>query len=116
MVLTLSKMASRVSERINKTDSAYLTNIKNWIDERYDSICNRENWPALLRAKESGFTMVSGQAELILPKEAERLLVAVERSSDNPLFQSDAFTQWQAFSNTIDNQGTPDTYFPLGTV
>jgi len=115
-MFTLLEMTNRVSNKVQKSSAIFQSHIKEWIDEKYDEIWKKKLWKASIRAKESGVSLVSADAFLILPKDVSEIIVIAERSDNKVLFQVDVKTLWVNFVDVIDNAGKPINYIPAGTV
>jgi hypothetical protein len=76
---TFSNMVTRAGRKIQRTDTAYKTKLKDWANERYERLYNRYFWNELFREKLH--TLISGQDYLILPVGVTNPLYLSDRSN-----------------------------------
>lgn len=108
-MLTFSEMVDQVAERINITDTAYKTKIKDWINYRYDDIISRYDWPQLYR---TGSTAVAaGDSTLTLPRDIDVLLNIHDRTNDISLSPLNPSAGGRGYVDSIDNSGVTYIYW-----
>jgi hypothetical protein len=110
MSLTLLTLRTRVSRRIGKSDTDYLTKIEDWLDERYDFVIRRRNWRRLVRQVD--VSAVANAETMVLPKDVEIVLAVYDRENDLYLDPVEVGPANRLYGEIQDESGTPRKYFP----
>lgn len=115
-MITFAEIYGTVSDKIQKSDSTFQTKIKRWVNLRYETLAKRHPWAALFDARETGVTLVSGSAFLILPKRVGSLFMIAEMTNKE-LLDVFSFTElWRQNTDTINSAGNAVKYSHVGEV
>lgn len=110
-MLTLNDMKTQVSRMINKSDSAFLTKLEDFINQRQNDIVRRWTWPQLIT--QTTVTSTAGLETVIMPKDMEYIIEIHDRVNDVVLFPSDPSSQTRSDVSSIDAQAIPHIYWLL---
>lgn len=107
-----SNLQTRVGRKIQKTDTAYKTKIKDFLNDRLQHLYERYMWPELFR--ETTITATSGQNYIILPREVTNVLYVSDLSNDI-IVRKIGFQVFQKrYLNTLDASGNIYNYVDAG--
>jgi len=107
-----SEIVTEVGRKIQKTDTAYKTKIKDFCNTRYEQLYERKFWDDLFR--EVSVVSVSGQNFLVLPKNVEHVLYISDLANDILVRRVGVQNFQKKYLSTLDSQGNIFNYTDFG--
>lgn len=100
---TFDEIVDQVSKHTQELDTGALSRIRQAVNTGYDIAVRRADWPALVRARETGITTTSGDRFLYLPKDVAKVYFLVPSDIGDVIPHQtiyDLFTTISQFSTT----------------
>ena len=107
-----SNIITRAGRKVQKTDTAYKTKLKDWAGEWYEKIYNRYFWNDLFREIE--ISVSSGVNHVILPRQVNHILYVTDLSNDILVRKYGVQNFQKRFLDRMDQQGTVYHYAQYG--